>query len=87
MIGLASPISATGVLVPVVYGLVRGESPSVLQLASVVLAIGGVLLAVRPSPRTAARARRDGLSVLFAAGAALGFGACASVCRSRPSTT
>lgn len=74
MIGLASPISATGVLVPVVYGLARGESPSLLQLAGVVLAIGGVLLAVQRSQLRRERATRDGVSVLFAAGAALGFG-------------
>ncbi|MFI4985497.1 MAG: EamA family transporter [Solirubrobacterales bacterium] len=76
MIGLASPISATGVLVPVIYGLARGESPGPLQLAGVALAIGGIILAVRPPPRSAQRRPgRDGLSVLFAAAAALGFGA------------
>jgi drug/metabolite transporter (DMT)-like permease len=63
------------VLVPVVYGLARGESPSFLQLAGVVVAICGVLLAVRPSSGSGGRAMRDGLSVVFATGAALGFGA------------
>jgi drug/metabolite transporter (DMT)-like permease len=74
MIGLASPISATGVLVPVFYGLARGESPSLLQLAGVGLTIGGVIIAVRPSPSATPRPGRDRLSLVFAAAAALGFG-------------
>jgi len=74
MIGLVSPIAATEVLVPVIYGLARGESPKVSQLLGIALAIGGVLLAVRPAPSSRRRPRRDGLSVLFAAAAALGFG-------------
>jgi drug/metabolite transporter (DMT)-like permease len=74
MIGLASPISATGVLVPVIYGLARGESPSPLQLAGVGLAIGGVIVAMRPPRSTQPRPGRDRLSLVLAAAAALGFG-------------
>jgi drug/metabolite transporter (DMT)-like permease len=74
MIGLASPLSATGVLVPVIYGLARGESPSLLQMAGVGLTISGVIVAVHP-PRSAQRpAGRYSLSILFAGAAALGFG-------------
>lgn len=75
MIGLASPISATAVLVPVTYGLARGEPPGALQLAGLVLAISGIIVAVRPPSRSAQRRPgRDGLSLLFAVAAALGFG-------------
>jgi drug/metabolite transporter (DMT)-like permease len=74
MIGLASPISATGVLVPVIYGLAHGESPSLLELAGVGLAIGGIIVAVRPPPSAPRQPGRDRLSLLFAAAAALGFG-------------
>jgi len=74
MIGLASPIAATGVLVPFAYGLARGESPSPLALAGAGLAIGGILIAVHPTPSAEPRGR-DRLSLLFAACAALGFGA------------
>lgn len=75
MLGLASPISATGVLVPVTYGLVRGESPGLLQLAGIGLAIVGVIVAVRAPRFGQVREGREGMSVLFALGAALGFGA------------
>ncbi len=74
MMGLASPISATGVAVPVIYGLARGESPGLLQLAGVGLAIAGIIVAVRPPPSAQRRADPDGLSLLFAGAAALGFG-------------
>lgn len=73
MIGLASPISATGVLVPFVYGLARGESLSLLALIGAVLAIAGILFAVHQAG-SARPARADLLGLLFAAGAALGFG-------------
>lgn len=74
MIGLASPISATGVAVPVIYGLARGESPNLLQLVGVGLAIAGIIVAVRRPRSAQLRSGRDGLSLLFAAAAALGFG-------------
>jgi drug/metabolite transporter (DMT)-like permease len=72
VIGLASPIAAMGVLAPVAYGLARGESLSMLALIGATLAIVGILLAVHPG---AARSGRAGVALLFAAGAALGFGA------------
>lgn len=74
MIGLASPIGATGVVVPVIYGFAHGESPSLLQILGVALSIGGILVAVRPSHSTQRRAGREGLTLLLAAAAALGFG-------------
>lgn len=75
MLGLVSPISATGVLVPMTFGLVRGESPSPLALLGAALAIVGVIVAVRPpGPGTLQAGRRDGLSIILALGAALGFG-------------
>lgn len=46
--GVVAPIAATGAALPVVVGLVRGESPSVLQLAGIVLALLGVVLASGP---------------------------------------
>jgi drug/metabolite transporter (DMT)-like permease len=71
--GIVGPISATGAVVPVAYGLARGEHPSVLQGVGIVVAIGGVVAAsLEPLPEGAGRklATGVGLSLL----AALGFG-------------
>ncbi|HKC77741.1 MAG TPA: DMT family transporter [Gaiellaceae bacterium] len=71
--GIVGPISATGAIVPVAYGLVRGEHPSVLQGVGIVVAVGGVIAAsLEPLPEGAGRrlATGVGLSLL----AALGFG-------------
>jgi drug/metabolite transporter (DMT)-like permease len=64
MIGLASPISATGVLVPVIYGLARGDSPSLLQLvaASLYSAVT-VILGVRVLHERLGRGQRAGVLV------------------------
>jgi drug/metabolite transporter (DMT)-like permease len=75
MLGLASPISATGVLVPVTYGLVRGEAPGFLQLAGAGLAVIGVIVAVTAPRFGGPPGGGEALSVIFASGAALGFGA------------
>ena len=71
--GIVGPISATGAIVPVAYGLTRGEHPSVLQGVGIVVAVGGVIAAsLEPLPERPGRklATRVGLSFL----AALGFG-------------
>jgi drug/metabolite transporter (DMT)-like permease len=71
--GIVGPISATGAIVPVVYGLARGERPSALQGAGIVVAVVGVIAAsLEPLPEGAGRklATGVGLSLL----AALGFG-------------
>ena len=44
--GVVGPIAATGVVVPVVYGLVRGERPSMLQALGMAFAVAGVALAL-----------------------------------------
>jgi drug/metabolite transporter (DMT)-like permease len=71
--GIVGPITATGAVVPVAYGLARGEHPSVLQGVGIVVAVGGVVAAsLEPLPEGAGRklATGVGLSLL----AALGFG-------------
>lgn len=79
--GVVAPIAATGVIVPVAVGLARGESPGVLQLVGVAVAVLGVVLATGPE----LRGRGGGSSspgsrhpLLLAVVAALGFG-CALV--------
>ena len=70
---VVAPISATAAVVPVVAGIVEGERPSALQLAGIVLAVGGVVLASREEAEEGAGAglaTGAGLALL----AALGFG-------------
>jgi drug/metabolite transporter (DMT)-like permease len=45
MISIVGPISACGVIIPVVIGLARGEQPGPLQVAGMVVAATGVVLA------------------------------------------
>src|SRR5262249_52649024 len=71
--GIVGPISATASIVPIVFGLARGEHPSSLQAAGVVLTFCGVVAAsLEPSPTEAGR--RVGAGVGLALVAALGFG-------------
>lgn len=73
--GVVAPIAALGVIVPLLYGLTRGEHPSVVQWVAIGLAIAGVLAASGPelsggaSPRPLILA--SGAAALF--GVALGF--------------
>jgi len=71
--GIVGPISATGAIVPVVYGLARGERPAALQAAGIVLAVIGVVAAsLEPLPEGAGRKLATGVG--FSLIAALGFG-------------
>ena len=74
-ISIVAPISATGAVIPVVFGLLRGERASALQTAGIVLALVGVVLASRSAETPGdSNARRLGPGVGFALLAALGFG-------------
>ena len=71
---VVAPIAATGVSVPVVVGIARGDHPAASQLAGIVIAVIGVVLASREhgpgiEDRGASRA-----SVALALLAAAGFG-------------
>ena len=71
--GIVGPISATGAIVPVVYGLARGERPSQLQAVGIAAALIGVIAAsLEPLPEGAGRKLATGVG--FALIAALGFG-------------
>jgi drug/metabolite transporter (DMT)-like permease len=73
-ISIVAPIASLGAIVPVTVGLARGEDPAAIQIAGLVLALGGIALAVREAehPQAAAVPTR---SVVLAAFAGLGFGA------------
>ena len=71
--GIVGPISATGAIVPVVYGLARGERPSVLQAVGIIVAVTGVIAAsLEPLPEGAGRKLATGVGLSLVA--ALGFG-------------
>lgn len=71
--GVVGPITATASVVPVVYGLARGERPSTVQGVGVALAVVGVVAAsLERSPGRAAH--RFGIGVGLALIAALSFG-------------
>ena len=70
---IVAPISATGVVVPIVAGIVRGERPGAAQAVGILAAIGGIVLASRP-PREHRSARVEsglGLALLAALGSGL----------------
>jgi drug/metabolite transporter (DMT)-like permease len=72
---IVAPLSATGAAVPVLVGLASGERPAAIQLAGIVLALVGVMLAGREAGEPDAEARRTArTSVALALLAALGFG-------------
>ena len=72
--GIVAPISTMGAIVPVVYGLARGERPSVLQAVGIVIAVVGVIAAsLEPLPDGAGRRVTTGAGLALLA--ALGFGA------------
>src|SRR5581483_518370 len=70
--GIVGPITATGAIVPVVYGVARGERPDALQAGGIALAVVGVVAAsLEPLPEGG---RRVGAGVGLALAAALSFG-------------
>ena len=75
---VVAPISATGAAVPVLVGLAEGERPGVLQVAGMVAALAGVILASResePAEDQGAEHRAAGRAAVgLAFVAALGFG-------------
>ena len=71
--GVVAPVAALGVVVPVAAGLIAGESPALVQLLGIAVAVVGVVLASGPE---LSGEGRGGLEPLLLAGvAALGFGA------------
>ena len=70
--GVVAPIASTSVLVPVVAGFLRGESPGLVQSLGIAVAVMGVILAGGPHIRDF---RTGGhRPILLALGAALGIG-------------
>ena len=70
--GIVSPISSIGVVIPLTIGLLHGDSPSVGQKIGIAIAILGVVLASGPELQSKASAK----PVLLALVAAVTFGIC-----------
>jgi drug/metabolite transporter (DMT)-like permease len=79
---IVAPVAATGVVVPVLVGILTGDHPAALQLAGIVAAGAGVVLASREQDEQPPRApgargpaaRPGGRVILLALLAALCFG-------------
>jgi drug/metabolite transporter (DMT)-like permease len=71
---IVAPISATGVIVPVIVGIAGGEHPTALQLVGIAAATLGVVLASREDDTALHQRRVSRASIGLALVAALGFG-------------
>jgi len=72
---IVAPVSATGAAVPILVGLAEGERPTAVQVAGMVLALVGIVLAARepaPSHGHEDTGSRTGIALGFVA--AVGFG-------------
>jgi drug/metabolite transporter (DMT)-like permease len=68
--GVVAPISSVAAAIPFAYGVARGERPSPVQLAGIVLALAGLVVVSRAPGALKAVSAGVGLALL----AALGFG-------------
>jgi uncharacterized membrane protein len=69
---LVAPISATGVAIPVVAGIMRGEHPSAAQVIGILAAIAGVVLVTRSRDEQRTQSESGlGLALLAAVGTGL----------------
>ena len=71
---IVAPISASGVIVPVVVGIAGGERPSALQAAAIPVLFAGVILASREVHGDDGPAAASRQSIMLALLAALAFG-------------
>src|SRR5919106_3217006 len=72
---IVAPLSAIGGgVLPVAWGLLRGERPSALALAGVALALVAVVIVGRGAEHDPTRAMSPRSEVLLGSGAGLGFG-------------
>jgi uncharacterized membrane protein len=71
---IVAPISATGVMLPVIVGLATGDTLTVLIGLGIVVTIGGVLLASREEVGELESGGPNRQAIVLALAAALGFG-------------
>ena len=74
-VSVVAPVASLGVVVPVAFGLAKGESPGAIQLAGLVPAMAGVvILSYEERPEQPETAKAARLSIVLAILAGLGFG-------------
>ena len=71
-VGVVSPISALAVSIPVIAGFAAGEQPRTLQVAGIVAAITGAVLASGPELRGEQHVKQQ--AIWYALAAAVGYG-------------
>jgi drug/metabolite transporter (DMT)-like permease len=71
---IVAPISASGVVVPVVVGVASGDRPTALQAVAIPLIFAGVILASREVHESDEQASSSRTSIALALFAALAFG-------------
>ncbi len=72
LMGIVSPISSVGVIIPLAIGLARGDQPTKYQLLGILLALVGVVLA--SGPELSGKTTRKPVYLAFIA--AVTFGTC-----------
>ncbi|MEU4218091.1 EamA family transporter [Actinoplanes sp. NPDC026623] len=71
---VVAPVAATGAVLPVAFGIIRGDSVSAVGLAGMVLALGGAAAAaVESGPADGQPANWLGTAAAFASAVSLGF--------------
>jgi drug/metabolite transporter (DMT)-like permease len=75
-LSVVAPIGASGVVIPVVWGVASGDSLKAAQVVGLVLAMGGAVLVARRTSahHTTAHYRDPSAAVVWAAGSAVAFG-------------
>lgn len=74
MISILAPVSATGVIIPVMWGVISGDSLSGLQLSGMIMAFAGTLLAVIKTGEKPGRVKTvRGLHLALGAAVCIGF--------------
>ena len=75
VIGTVAPIASAGAAVPVIWGLIQGERPSIGQLIGVAFAIGGVVVIARAvADDSAGTAQNAKLALILAIASAVTLG-------------
>ena len=72
LMGIVSPVTSIGVVIPLFIGLLRGDQPSSVQYVGIIIAVIGVVLASGPELSSKATTRPIILSLI----AAVSFGFC-----------